>query len=259
MNENIKGGEKEFHYQRYLNVAARPPNCTSARLSLHPLVYRKLIHWEKLTSLPSFQAESRCNQCLVSVCTSCSEAHGRQKATARHSLHPLDPLPPKYCSQHPRAELTVYCATCQQVVCRDCCLVSHSGHALANAARAAAERARLLRDACERAKHVPENVERAVRILSSTAFEADSQAARVESEVQAWADQYRRAVEAHGRAVCMAAARARDRYRQRVDEKTRELHDRAQHAVDAVKFAEEVINNLDLSHLPVPNKNIGDV
>ncbi|KAL0848863.1 hypothetical protein ABMA28_013271 [Loxostege sticticalis] len=188
------------------------------------------------------KAERRCNQCLVSVCTSCGEAHGRQKATARHSLHPLDPLPVKYCSQHPRAELTVYCATCQQVVCRDCCLVSHSGHALANAARAAAERARLLRDACERAKHVPENVERAVRILSSHAFEADSQAARVESEVQAWAEQYRRAVEAHGRSVCMAATRARDRYRLRVEEKTRELHDRAQQAVDAVKFAEEVLS-----------------
>ncbi|CAG9784674.1 unnamed protein product [Diatraea saccharalis] len=62
------------------------------------------------------KAESKCDQCLVSVCSSCSEDHGRQKATARHSLRPLDPLPVRHCSQHPRAELSVYCATCQQPV-----------------------------------------------------------------------------------------------------------------------------------------------
>lgn len=61
------------------------------------------------------QAESRCDQCLVSICSSCGESHGRQKATSRHSLLPIDPSPPSYCSQHPRSELSVYCATCQQV------------------------------------------------------------------------------------------------------------------------------------------------
>lgn len=60
-----------------------------------------------------------------------------------------------------------------QVVCRDCCVISHSGHALGSAGRAAAERARLLRAACERAQHVPENAERAARELSSHAYEID--------------------------------------------------------------------------------------
>ncbi|KAJ8729695.1 hypothetical protein PYW08_001276 [Mythimna loreyi] len=187
------------------------------------------------------KAETRCSQCLVSICTSCGEAHGRQKATARHSLHPLDPAPVKYCSQHPKADLSVYCATCQQVICRDCCLVSHSGHALANASRAAAERARLLRDAAERAKLVPENVERATRNLSAHAYEIDCQAARVESEVQEWAAQYRRAVDTHTRTLCASAARARERHQQRLDQKSRALDERARHAVDAVRFAEELL------------------
>ncbi|KAF9798434.1 hypothetical protein SFRURICE_010021 [Spodoptera frugiperda] len=187
------------------------------------------------------KAETRCNQCLVSICTSCGEAHGRQKSTARHSLQPLDPAPVKYCTQHPKADLSVYCATCQQVVCRDCCLVSHSGHALANASRAAAERARLLRDAADRAKLVPENVERATRNLSAHAYEIDCQAARVESEVQEWAVQYRRAVDAHTRTLCATAARARDRHQQRLDHKSKALEDRARHAVDAVRFAEELL------------------
>ncbi|CAG9784673.1 unnamed protein product [Diatraea saccharalis] len=125
------------------------------------------------------------------------------------------------------------------VICRDCCIVSHSGHALANASRAASERARMLTDACERARHVPENVERAIRIINSQAFEADSRAAVVEGEVQAWAEQYRRAVEAHVRALCAAATRARDQYRRQVDDRTRQLEDNAKDAQHAVKFAEE--------------------
>lgn len=60
-----------------------------------------------------------------------------------------------------------------QVICGDCSVVSHSGHALASAARAAAERARALRDACERAKLVPEHVERAARVLTAHALETD--------------------------------------------------------------------------------------
>jgi hypothetical protein len=52
-------------------------------------------------------------------------------------------------------------------------VVAHAGHALAHAARAAAERARVLRDACERARHVPENVDRALRIINSQAFDTD--------------------------------------------------------------------------------------
>ncbi|RVE50331.1 hypothetical protein evm_004997 [Chilo suppressalis] len=188
------------------------------------------------------KAESKCDQCLVSVCSSCSEAHVRHKATSRHSLRPLDLLPVRHCSQHPRAELSVYCATCQQVICRDCCIVSHSGHALSNASRAAGERARQLSDACERARHVPEHVERAIRIINSQAYEADSQAARVEGEVAAWAEQYRRAVEAHARALCLAAADARQRHRLRAEQRVRDLQDCAKHAVDAVKFAEEVLS-----------------
>ncbi|XP_022820613.1 tripartite motif-containing protein 45 isoform X3 [Spodoptera litura] len=188
------------------------------------------------------KAETRCNQCLVSICTSCGEAHGKQKSTARHSLQPLDPAPVKYCTQHPKADLSVYCATCQQVICRDCCLVSHSGHALANASRAAAERARLLRDAADRAKLVPENVERATRNLSAHAYEIDCQAARVESEVHEWAAQYRRAVDAHTRGLCAAAARARRAHRHALDHSTTALGDTARHAADAVRFAEELLS-----------------
>ncbi|XP_073941347.1 E3 ubiquitin-protein ligase TRIM45 isoform X1 [Choristoneura fumiferana] len=187
------------------------------------------------------KAQNRCDQCLVSVCEGCGENHGRQKTTARHSLVPLE-SPSQLCSQH-HADLCVYCATCQQVICRDCSIISHSGHALASAARAAAERARLLRDACDRARLVPDNVDRAVRMLNLQTQQVDTQAARVESEVLTWGEQYKQAVEAHVRSLATAAARARSRHRARADHQRRALAERTQHAVDAVEFAEELLSS----------------
>ncbi|XP_034824415.1 E3 ubiquitin-protein ligase TRIM45 isoform X1 [Maniola hyperantus] len=186
------------------------------------------------------KAASRCGACLVSVCKACGEAHTRQRGHATHLLQPLEPVL-RFCVQHPKLKLTVYCATCQQVICRDCCLISHTGHAVANASRAANERANALRDACERTKHVPDNVERANRILEVHASDIEAQAARIESEIRVWSEEYRLAVEAHGRALCCAAVRARAAYRQRIEDKTRELEERAAHSVEAVKFAEELI------------------
>ncbi|VVC93175.1 unnamed protein product [Leptidea sinapis] len=187
------------------------------------------------------KAQCRCEECLLSICSSCCESHRKQKGTSKHALQPLH-TPARFCSFHTKCELTVYCATCQQVVCRDCCVVSHSGHALANATRAATERSRQLREACDRAKHVPNNVERATRILNAHAFEVESQATRVEAEIRSWTEEYKRAVEAHGRALCTAAARARNTYRQRLEEKTKDLDDRINFAHEAVNFAEELLS-----------------
>ncbi|CAH0726314.1 unnamed protein product, partial [Brenthis ino] len=187
------------------------------------------------------KAESRCSQCLVSVCSTCGDSHTSQKGHATHLLQPLEPIL-RFCGQHPKVELSVYCATCQQVICRDCCLISHAGHAVASAARAAGERAGALRDACERAKHVPENVERVNRILEVHAAEVDAQASRIENEIRSWAEEYRRAVEAHGRELCGAAVRARAAHRRRVDGQARLLDQRAREAVEAVKFTEELLS-----------------
>ncbi|XP_064076800.1 E3 ubiquitin-protein ligase TRIM45 isoform X1 [Vanessa tameamea] len=216
-------------------------------LPLNYVLLRKMANQESGNSVlcdlccTDNKAENRCTHCLVSVCMSCGDRHTKQKGNANHFLQPLGPIL-RFCGQHPKAELSVYCATCQQVICRDCCLVSHSGHAVASAARAAAERARALRDACERARHVPGNVERANRILDVQAADVDEQASRVENEIRAWSEEYRRAVEAHARALGAAAVRARAQHRRRARHQAALLHLRAAHARHAVRFAEELLS-----------------
>lgn len=74
----------------------------------------------------------------------------------------------------------------------------------------------------------------------TTSSPAQLQASRVEAEVSTWAQQYRRAVEAHGVALSTAAARARAKYRLKYREHQHALERRAAQAEQAVKFADEV-------------------
>lgn len=41
------------------------------------------------------------------------------------------------CTIHPDKELNLYCSQCEQVVCRDCCILLHRGHACEMAIRVA--------------------------------------------------------------------------------------------------------------------------
>ncbi|GBP87192.1 Tripartite motif-containing protein 45 [Eumeta japonica] len=220
-----------------------------AALPLNTLLQRRLVAAAMLDDRSSVlcdlcttdnKAERHCSQCLVSVCSSCGNSHDRR----RHSLRPLiapAPTPTLTCALHPHAELSVYCATCQQVVCRSCCIISHGGHALSGAARAAAERARLLRAACERATHVPAQAARAAVVLEEHGRKEQFEAGRLESEVASWAERYRRAVEAHARGLLGAAARARLRHEEKVAVKTQELKERIFQAEEAVRFAEQFL------------------
>lgn len=61
------------------------------------------------------------------------------------------------CPSHPEVELQLFCAPCGQVVCRECCLLAHRGHACDTAVRAAQVYGRSMRDAIERARPVAED------------------------------------------------------------------------------------------------------
>ncbi|XP_072176767.1 E3 ubiquitin-protein ligase TRIM45-like [Diadema setosum] len=83
------------------------------------------------------KAISRCAECMVNVCGFCAQAHKRQRKTASHdvvSLHEAQRQGatnlhcPVSCPKHPQEELKMYCETCDQPVCRECCLIGHREH-----------------------------------------------------------------------------------------------------------------------------------
>ena len=85
-----------------------------------------------------------CCKCRQFLCTYCHEYHKRNKILKHHQMVGLDKeslrlLPSimtpteRLCSQphHQKEELKFYCETCQCLACRDCTLVLHKDHRIA--------------------------------------------------------------------------------------------------------------------------------
>ena len=82
-------------------------------------------------------AATKCLDCNFYMCEDCTAIHKKYRATRNHKLATLAELKEggvkqlerkRYCSDHEGEELKLYCRTCQEVICRDCTIVTHKQH-----------------------------------------------------------------------------------------------------------------------------------
>ena len=81
-------------------------------------------------------ATSKCLECDFHLCGDCTAVHRKQRATKNHKIVSLTELKKggagleqkRYCSAHLKEEVILYCRTCQEVICRDCTIVTHKQH-----------------------------------------------------------------------------------------------------------------------------------
>ncbi|CAH1778572.1 unnamed protein product [Owenia fusiformis] len=88
------------------------------------------------------QATSKCIDCDQFICDSCTRTHQSIRAVKGHKVIPITgddqkdtratlemfPKRSKFCESHPDEPLKFYCTSCCEVLCRDCCITTHSGH-----------------------------------------------------------------------------------------------------------------------------------
>ena len=88
------------------------------------------------------KATSFCHTCGF-ICTSCDNAHRKMKVFAGHETLlisemrekvltqlPTKKNPTSSCHKHDGELLKFFCSNCEQLICRDCGLVDHTGHRL---------------------------------------------------------------------------------------------------------------------------------
>ncbi|XP_067023334.1 tripartite motif-containing protein 2-like isoform X3 [Acropora muricata] len=86
---------------------------------------------EKLT------AAARCIECMDFLCHDCRNAHMRLRLTKTHRVVSIDELKasprpqdllhrPILCMEHSNEKLRYYCESCEQAICRECTMTSHS-------------------------------------------------------------------------------------------------------------------------------------
>ena len=83
---------------------------------------------------------SFCHDCGYYLCSVCTQRHEDWVELSTHKVISLDqlegdvtqlvPLTKKvtYCSKHSSMELTLYCETCEELICRDCIIGAHRDH-----------------------------------------------------------------------------------------------------------------------------------
>ncbi|XP_020601510.1 E3 ubiquitin-protein ligase TRIM71-like isoform X1 [Orbicella faveolata] len=82
-------------------------------------------------------AAARCIECMDFLCHDCRNAHMRLRLTKTHRVVSLDELKssprpedllhrPIFCMEHTHEKLRYYCESCEQAICRECTMTSHS-------------------------------------------------------------------------------------------------------------------------------------
>ena len=87
------------------------------------------------------KAVSFCHTCSIFICTSCTNAHKKMKVFEDHKAVPISEMregalvqlptkkaPTSPYQKHEGKHCKLYCFDCEQLICRDCTLVDHTGH-----------------------------------------------------------------------------------------------------------------------------------
>ncbi|XP_075053598.1 E3 ubiquitin-protein ligase TRIM45 [Mixophyes fleayi] len=150
------------------------------------------------------KGERRCQDCRVTVCEFCCQAHRRQKRTADHSLVPLRDLPPgsslspmPYCTLHPLEELRLYCEPCALPSCRDCALVKHQGHDLRPVMEVVGKHRAQLQGALLKSEPHLEDLKTVLHVVYGAGEELKQSAALLRKEVETFTEGYILAVQEH--------------------------------------------------------------
>ena len=86
--------------------------------------------------LDSDPGVARCIDCECYLCVSCRDQHLKLKATRTHRIISLADIKndvrkleyKRFCVDHEDEELRLYCKDCEEVICRDCTIVTHKPH-----------------------------------------------------------------------------------------------------------------------------------
>ena len=110
-------------------------------LSLHTSdgasINSPLDHHKCENEVDSDPATSKCIDCEYYLCENCTIFHKKQKVTKNHTVVSIADIKSgkvkqlsqkRYCLEHEGEELKLYCRTCEEVICRDCTIVTHKQH-----------------------------------------------------------------------------------------------------------------------------------
>ncbi|XP_018579850.1 tripartite motif-containing protein 45 [Anoplophora glabripennis] len=233
-------------------VSSFPPNYTLQHRMVLATLNSQSTHLLCDLCTSDVSAISRCMECAISFCDHCEEVHLRQKSSAEHEVLSLERAREKgitkvrrqiMCLKHPDLELSIFCSSCYQVICRDCISASHRGHACEPISRAARSHLTKLRLAADRAKSVVEESAVAASRLNVTSKKIEAQCNKVQTEVEKFIEDYIRSMEDHKLSLLEQIKQVREEKLQRICREKMKLQKRIRDARDIAYFLDDLLND----------------
>ena len=207
------------------------------------------------------KALSRCMECMVNVCGFCAQAHKRQRKTAGHSVLSMHEARrqgaanlscPVLCPKHNQEELKMYCETCDQSVCRDCCLVEHREHLVEYSEDVAHHHKRVLDNLVARLQPHIQAISGGVNSVNRAEASAAEKSKELCHDINFYYDNYIQALQAHRRSLLSRVSQACETRTKSLQSHRLQLqqilHD-MQHSSNVTSFALSETNNKELLSL----------
>ncbi|CAH0556993.1 unnamed protein product [Brassicogethes aeneus] len=195
-------------------------------------------------------ATSRCSECAISFCLNCEEVHQRRKSTSDHEILSLEEARRRgitrirrqiMCIKHPDLELSVFCSSCSQVICRECVSESHRGHLCEPISRVAKSHFTNMRLAVDKAKSVMEQSAVAANRLHMTSKKIEAQCVKVQGEVEKFIESYIKSVEDHKESLLGQIKQVKEDKLDAINQEKINLQQKINDARDVAYFLDELL------------------
>ena len=190
--QGVSGLQSDFHAHHLFEiqdtlVKAKEPQCEKCKL--------------KST------ATGFCRHCGKLVCNKCTEMHQAWEEYTNHQIVAIQDvqadavnlIPPKkkvlYCPKHKENILTIYCETCEELICINCTIRLHHGHHYDVISDTFPKHKQEIDDQLKPVKHHLATVNQALHTFDARSQEVQDQKAAVQEEIHRKIDQLHQVLE----------------------------------------------------------------
>lgn len=196
-------------------------------------------------------AVSRCTECAISLCEDCGENHQQERNYSQHEVLSLEDARRRgitrvrrqvMCGTHPERELSIFCSTCCQVICKECIPESHRTHAVDQASRAAKLHMTNMKMLLDKARIMSDKTSITATKLQASTKRVESQCNQIQSEIERFIQSYILAVEEHRAKLQHQVEKAKEERLQILEKQKKEVFKRLSDTNDVVSFVDELLS-----------------
>ena len=215
------------------------------------------------SGLDSQPAVARCVECQECLCESCVDVHKRLKKTRGHKIVSLPNTTgsfileqKRYCSAHEGEELKLYCRTCQEVICRDCAIVTHKQHDYTFIKDVREELTKKMESLSTEVEAISGAFRERAEALEKSISSLNDDGTNVETQVNTFFDRYIQKLQVHRNALLKKVSDKKSVDLKKFDTMKKDVEQTVSNMTGAVTLTKETLSSTSSTDLALMSKHV---